>query len=249
MTDCGTISSSYYNSLNYTQQAEVPLSYNESWRDGLPVTLLAIGPLVTAIAVFLLVHEEMTQKMLGVLRGLGLRDSVYWASWWIPFLLIAFVNSLLGGIVAKFINVHVFQNIYFGGVFGSLFFLQIAMIGTSLFCAALCGSARKGAAWLILVMLVVLWIPLIVIGTQSYYVSSSSSQYGISSTPTGLFWTNANTTSQSYSDGTACDKPLISEEQGQYWKTEEERQDYLSSPEDFFIGCYFGAGYSSYFWK
>lgn len=202
-----------------------------------------------AIASYLVVHEEMTQQMLGVLRGLGLRDSVYWVSWWIPFTAIALVNSLLGAIVAKLITLHAFETIYFGGIFGSLFFLQLGMIGTSLFCAAVCGSSRKGSPWLILVMLLVLWVPYMAINGTSYYVSSSVTEYGASSTPTGLFWVNLNTTWYSFGDGTACDTPLVSEEQAAWWKTKEEREEFASSPDDYFMGCYFGAGYSSYFWK
>ena len=251
LTDCGTVSSTYYDNLTYTEQYNTPISYNDEWRDSMPVTLLCLGPLISAIAAFLVVHEEMTQQMLGVLRGLGLRDSVYWISWWIPFALIAFVNSLLGGLVAKLISLHVFQNVYIGGIFGSLFFLQLGMIGTSLFCAALCSSSRKGAPWLILVMFLVLWVPYISINAQSYNVSGASTvtQYGISTTPTGLFWVNLNTTWYSYGDGVACDKPLVSEEQGKFWKTEAEREEFASSPDDYFMGCYFGAGYSSYFYK
>jgi hypothetical protein len=48
---------------------------------------LALGPMAHAIAAFLTVQSEIQSEMLGVLRGLGLRDSVFWASWWIPFLL------------------------------------------------------------------------------------------------------------------------------------------------------------------
>jgi len=251
LTDCGTISSAYYDNLTYTEQYETPISYNDVWRDGLPVTVLAIGPLVTAIAAFLLVHEEISTKMLGVLRGLGLRDSVYWMSWWIPFMIIALFNSLFGAIVAKFISVHVFQHVYFGGIFASLFFLHLGMIGTSLFCASFCGTSRKGALWFILAMLVALWVPFIVINAQSSYSSGSSSvtQYGVSYTPTGLFWVNGNTTWYTSGDGSACDTPLINEEQGNYWKTLEEREEHLSSPEDYFIGCYFAAGYTNFFWK
>lgn len=218
----------------------------------MPVTLMALGPLLTAIAAFLLVHEEMSQKMLGVLRGLGLRESVYWMAWIIQFSVISLVNSLLGGMVAKFISIHVFQHVYFTGIFGSLFFLQLAMIATSLFCAALCSTSRKGAPWLILVMLVALWIPYIVLNAQSASISGASSvtRNDYLQTPSGLFWFNANTTWYSFGeDGGACDKPLITEEQGKFWKTTDERDEYLSSPEDIFMGCYFGAGYTNYFWK
>jgi hypothetical protein len=237
--------------LTYDEQYELPISYNDAWRYGMPVTLLALGPLVTAIAAFLLVHEEMSQKMLGVLRGLGLRDSVYWMAWIVQFSVIALVNSLLGGLVAKFISVHVFQHVYYTGIFGSLFFLQLAMIATSLFCAALCSTSRKGAPWLILVMLLVWWVPYITINAQSAYVygASSVTKNDYLNSPSGLFWFNANTTWYSYADGGACDKPLITEEQGKFWKTTEEREEYLSLPEDFFMGCYFGAGYTNHFWK
>jgi hypothetical protein len=96
-------------------------------------------------------------------------------------------------------------------------------------------------------MIVAVWIPFFLVNAKSGYVSNSAS--GLSQTPTGLFWVNANTTWYSYIDNTACDKPLISEEEGKNYKTVEEREAQSSSPEEFFMGCYFGAGYTSYMWK
>jgi hypothetical protein len=250
LTDCGTVSSTYYQNQADDIQYYIPLSYNDNWRSGLPVTIMALGPMVTAIASFFLVHEEISSQMLGVLRGLGLRESVFWASWWIPFFVISLINSLLGAAVAQAIDVHVLQHVYFGGVFVSLWFLQLALIGCSLFCAALLSTSRRGASWVILIMIVAVWIPLILVTAKSGYITGAGDVApGLSYTPAGLFWVNANTTWYSYEDNTTCDKPLISEEEGKNFMTVEEREAELSSPEDFFMGCYFGAGYTSYMWK
>jgi hypothetical protein len=78
LNDCGRVSIDYYNQWE-NEQYRIPFSYNDTWRSGLPVTLLALGPLFLAICTFLVLHEEFVSQMLGILRGLGLRESVYWA--------------------------------------------------------------------------------------------------------------------------------------------------------------------------
>jgi hypothetical protein len=135
--------------------------------------------------------------MLGTLRALGLRESVYWTSWQIPFMFISIINALLGAITATLLDsqVHVYQNVYFGGMFGSLFFLNIALVSASLFLAACCGTSRHGAPWLVVLMFIGAWIPFIVmISTSRIPYSAASINYsGLSDTPSGLFWINANT--------------------------------------------------------
>lgn len=148
--------------------------------------------MLLAILAFLVIHAELEMKMLGTLRALGLRESVYWASWQIPFIFISLVNALLGAMTAKLIDaeqVHVYQHVYFGGMFASLFFLNIALVSASLFLAACCGSSRHGAPWMVMLMFIGVWIPLIVIAGSS----SAATGYELSASPTGLFWINANT--------------------------------------------------------
>jgi hypothetical protein len=211
-----------------------------------------------AIAAFLTVQSEIQSEMLGILRGLGLRDSVYWASWWIPFLLSSAMNALLGAITAQVMSVHVYETVYFGGVFGAIFFLNLALVGASLFVAALCGtSGGSTAIWFILVMIIAVWVPLIVQSSEwtipdeagLNFLTAGSSRI----TPLGLFWLNLNT-SQVVTNYTGddisydvCQKPIIDEFQGHFYKTSGEQRNF---PEDeWFVGCYFGAGYVSHFWN
>jgi hypothetical protein len=213
--------------------------------------------MVNAIIVFLIIHEEIASQLLGVLRALGLRDSVYWMSWYVPFTFFAFVNALLGAITAHSIPVHAFESIYFGGVLGSLFFLQLALIAASFFVAALIGTAKKGANWVILVFLVAVWVPFFVLSASSRLPYSSSSFY--SESPSGLFWQNVNTISWrsnytyppnstvpdiSYS---TCNLPIVSEFQGTFYKTDAERA--LVTNEEFFVGCYSLASWPSQAWS
>ena len=133
-------------------------------------------------AAFLIVSNEIQNKMLGVLRALGLRNSVYWASWMIPFMIVAALNSFLASVCAKFVPIHVYEQTYFAGIFASFFFLQLALVSCSFFLAAVCGGAKKGTVWWILVMLIAVWIPPMVIGAQSYIPSAGQMKY-LSSTP------------------------------------------------------------------
>lgn len=154
----------------------------------------ACGPMFFGVVCFLIVHAEFETQMMGVLRGLGLRESVYWVSWWIPFSILAFVNAVLGAMTTQFFDVHAFQNIYFGGVLAAYFFLTLALVGASFFLVALCGSSKHGGHWLILLMFIAVWIPLIIFRIQgSTPVDAYASIDGLSKSPSGLFWINGNT--------------------------------------------------------
>jgi hypothetical protein len=39
----------------------------------------------------------------------------------------------------------------------------------------------------------------------------------------------------------------MNQQQGTFWKTEEQREQVL--PSEYFMGCYFGSGYTSYMWN
>ena len=197
-----------------------------------------------AIMAFIIIQVDIQTQMLGILRGLGLRDSVFWASWWIPFIGTSVANSLGGAITAAALSSHAFENIYFMGVFGSFFFLNLALVGASLFLAAVCGTARGGAAtWNIILILIAQWTPYIVQIMATNWVDSPRDLDYLTETPIGLFWVNRDTTNF----GGQCEQPIISQAQGSWFKTEEERQNF---PEDeFFVGCYFSAGYISSIWN
>ena len=154
-----------------------------------------LGPLLLAICVFIYMQMEIETKMLGVLGALGVRESVYWVSWWIPFLMISFVNAILGAITAKIIeNVHVWAATSFGPIFVSLFFLNVALVGGSFLLVAVAGGTRALAALFILVMVVAAWIPYAVVSGKSVVLTSPGSvNGGWNNPPNGLFWLNGNT--------------------------------------------------------
>jgi hypothetical protein len=262
LTACGTIAD---DALRYTRQVSYwgnsdvlstpTATLNESWRNGLPVAVLCLGPMMVAIGAFLLVTNEIQNQKLGVLRQLGLSDSAYWMSWFLPLGLISLVNSLLGAFTAIWIPVHVYQSLSFGGMLASLLFLQLALLPASFWLAAICGTTRRGlAVWLLLGIMVAVWTPLLALSIQDY-------KQGTTSHSPGLFWSYRNTTklernnnnngfvdyynnnsfSTTYS---GCDQPLISEAQARTPKTPVERLEFTSSDE-MFVGCYAEAGYAS----
>lgn len=258
----------------------VIVNLNHSWNSGLQVSMLSLGPYVHAVCVFILIHFEIEKKLVGVIRGLGVRDVVYWMSWYIPFIFTSLLNALFGAITAQFLPVHVFQNVYFGGIFGSLFFLHLAMTSASFFLASVSGSNGKLMVFLILVMTVSVFVPPIVINSVTY----GESMFRTVSTQwnpypyypfSGLSWKNMNTNKTHYanygdnstyvwndSSGTweyiegvkimdnlqSCNSPIMNEEEGTRYKTEEESMDEVT-PDEFFIGCYVQPGFTSAVWN
>jgi hypothetical protein len=206
LTDCGTIPLDYFGNLtgdyygyggyDDNDDSKVQVSLNEKWRRGFPVAVMCLGPMLSAIVAYLIVHEEVQLHMLGVLRGLGMPDSVYWASWYIPFASLALVNSFLAAVTAKLLPVHVFEATYLGGILGAFFFLQLALFGASFFLAAVSGTARRGAVWLILLMLIPVWMPFFVINFDYGGFTAKSLAFGNDyslGTHHGLFWLNRET--------------------------------------------------------
>ena len=154
-----------------------------------------LGPMLLAICVFLYMQTELEMKLLGVLRALGVRESVYLASWWIPFVIISTVNALLGAITAKLIdNVHVFQSTSFGSIFVSIFFLNVALVGGSFLLVAMAGGLRSVAALCILIMVLATWIPYIAVSAKSDIPNHAIDvNWNWWYPPSGLFWVNGNT--------------------------------------------------------
>ena len=263
LTDCGTIPKGYAQDLNldWDEESRLQYSMNDRWRWGLPIALMALGPCFNAVLVFNILHTtEFVNQMLGVQRALGLRESVFWASWYISFAAIAFVNSILGAITAKLMpGIHAYENIYFGGIFISLWLLQLALTAASCFLAALCGTAKRGPNWLILMMLIAMWIPTLV-------NSGSSSWYDGGTSPSGSFWQYSDTFDRTYAttfyndtinethwetnwdiEETVCQRPLVSDFQGHFYKTEEQRKELRD--DEYFVGCFTLASWPVDIWN
>jgi ABC-type multidrug transport system fused ATPase/permease subunit len=236
LTECGTIDNEWLenSNLSYTDQYKVQSSLNDAWRYGFPVTLMALGPMVNAVIVFIFVQTEFSSQLVGVLRALGLRDSVYWTSWYVPLAVISFFNALLGAITFAALPGHVYESVYFGGAFASLFFLQLALVSASFFMAALTGTSRNVCAnFVILIMLVATFIPQIFGNLR------------------GMFWQNTSTYERSYNGTTGenyeCNIPVLNEYQGTWYKTDAERA--LVQNDEFFVGCYIAASWGVKVWR
>ena len=210
------------------------------------------------------------------LRSAGLRDSVHWMSWFTAFSILAIVNALLGGIVAKALpNSHVFNTVNYASVFGSLLFLNTALTTASFFLAAICGTCISTAlsVFMVMVIIIVSSIPTII----SSVGASSVSIYGYSyygGSGAGAFWAYTSTEQTNvyynsdyvYNETTGeyeyiqsdeptnytCQSPIISYEESRIYDFPEERLERYSK-EDFFQGCYIKAGASTQFsavaWK
>ncbi|KAL7580790.1 hypothetical protein ACA910_001068 [Epithemia clementina (nom. ined.)] len=265
LDECGTVDWFYSqldaegNMRSYDEIDSIPISYNDDWRNGFQVALMGLGPMILGICAFLYVQPEIETKMLGVLRGLGLRESVYWVSWWIPFLVIALINALLAAATAKLIDdVHVFRTTSFGPIFVSFFFLNVGLLGSSFLTVAVAGGARSLAALLILIMLGAAWTPLFYSFIVGYPPTSASDvNNSWMSSPSGVFWVNKNTSralinpifDDNYTDvvgytTSSCEQPVLSKEEAEFLKTPDERLEV--TPNEYFIGCYFSAGFGSY---
>ncbi len=75
--ECGTVPREVKDEL-WKDDQEIKITLNEKWRFGVPTMILSLGPLLHGICAFLIVQgEEIEQQLLGVLRILGVRESVY----------------------------------------------------------------------------------------------------------------------------------------------------------------------------
>ena len=267
---CGAATIQSANVINtergYADEADIQRTLNESWRNGFPVAVLSLGPLVHAVCAFMIVQGEIEKKLLGVLRVLGVRESVYWLSWYGPLFITSLVNSLIAAGVAKMLPVHVFQTVYFGGIFASLFFLQLALVSASFFLAAICGSLKRLLVIVLALMILAVFVPTIIISVKQSLAWDSDEP--------GLFWGNRNTTGDNwslssspgyeifpdleptdpayynqynYTFGNICHTPILTEEQGTYFKTLEELSQVQA--DEFMIGCYRAPGFSTAYWN
>jgi hypothetical protein len=95
------------------------------------------------------------------------------------------------------VSVHVYEYVYFGSVFGAIFFLNLSLVGASLLVAAICGTSWSSTATRFIIgMIVVVWAPLIVKSVEwtiPDYPQLSSLATSARSTPFELFWLALNT--------------------------------------------------------
>jgi hypothetical protein len=257
-SDCGSVLPEFINSVPSEDQGKIQMTLNEHWRDGGEVARMGLGAMVLAMFAFVVVNGELTAQLLGVLRALGLRDSVYWLSWYAPFALISFFNAFMGAITAQLLPGHVYENVFFFGTFASLFFLNLSLIAASFFLAAVCGTSRRLCSNMaLLIMIIMAFIPLLVTRATSNFPYPWLGPT-FSTLPSGLFWEYKNTFGASLvfetptddqwwnntgnntfdfqTNGTLtyCDIPILSEYQGTFFKTVEERESIKA--EDIFVG-------------
>ena len=178
---------------SYYYDYETPNSMNEAWRGGLPIWIMSLGPTFSAISAFLILRDEIQSKRWGMLKAAD--SSAHWVSWLFAFTLLAIINSLLGGVVAAAVpNAHVLENVNFGSVFGSLLFLNVALVGASFFLAALCGTIGSAALTLFLVMG-------IIVAGSTPFIAASTTNFGIyynylgtsHDTGSGTYWKYSST--------------------------------------------------------
>lgn len=252
---------------DWHKMAGIPISMNEVWRDGLPIWIMSLGATFSGISVYLLLRTEIASRRWGALRSAGLRDSVYWGSWFVSFAVCGIINSLIGAIITVFMPVHVFQHVNFGVVFALLLFLNFALVAASFVLAAACGTMQSTT---LTVMVIIGMIcagasPAIgIYSSKGYFdVDTATSTYGHAWGDGGSFWVYSstertrvqysnytwNSTTSQYDYGEAaldqCELPLVSAEQGTFMKTAEQRDEVPL--DDIFTGCFVIPGAASYF--
>ncbi len=215
---------------------------------------MSLGPTFAGgISAFLILREEFQSKRWGMLKAVN--TSVHWLSWLFAFTVMGILNSLMGAIAATLLpNANALENVNFASVFGTLLFLNVALVAASFFLAALCGTFQSTVLtiFMILAMLILSVTPTIRSANTLFgYVSADLSldTYGSISSGAGAFWlyastergkidydyfydydpnTTTTTTTKIFNLTEAlclCEVPLVSTEQGQYHKMLDERND------------------------
>ena len=267
LTDCGMVDPTYVQEFEqaddyYSSAYNIPLSLNEPWRGGLPLWLMSLGPTAVGITVFLILRDELQSRRWGMLKAADM--SAQWISWLLAFTVLGVINSLLGGITAVIVpDIHAFSSTYFGAIFGTLLFLNVALVAASFFLAAICGTCQSTVLSVFLIM------GMIVAGSSPAIAAAASMSFDIGvyaatntySHPTGTggaFWFYGSTernqieydydnrdpeTNEFPSLSTECQNPIVSFDQSRFYKTPDE-QDQVPE-EEVFQGCYVVAGMSS----
>mmetsp|Transcript_9216 Transcript_9216/g.26324 ORF Transcript_9216/g.26324 Transcript_9216/m.26324 type:complete len:1722 (+) Transcript_9216:124-5289(+) len=252
LNSCGILDANYIDSKNseYDILDNMQFTLNDRFRSGFAVAIFAVGPMLNAVCAFLLVHDEFANQLIGVLRALGLRDSVFWLSWFVVLMSVNTVNAALGTIMTRMLPLHAFETIYAAGIFASLFFLHLALVSASFFLTALMGSAKRGVIWMVLIILIGVWITPIILSAQSSWPFYAYDIGSISERPAGFFWLNQATNTDGYIEQNTtfrCNQPIMSEKQGKWYKTEAERA--LVQDDEFFVGCFFTPSWHAAAWQ
>lgn len=95
-------------------------------------------PRTLLVFVFPFIHMEIENKLIGVLRSLGVRDLAYWFSWFLVFTISSIMNAILGTVIVFFCP--------FKGnlpsakiIFVFYFALNLTLTAASFAIAAVCG--------------------------------------------------------------------------------------------------------------
>ena len=127
----GTLANTYNSnsfSLDDYQNDSVP-----KWAGG---SIVAIGVLVlTLLAMQLLAHEKQN-RLIGIMRIMGLKESTYWFAWLGTWILLAMIASLIATGMGKISQLQVFEFCDFGIHFMALTLYIVAMCAISMLFAS-----------------------------------------------------------------------------------------------------------------
>lgn len=206
---------------------------------------MSLGPTFSGgISAFLILREELQSKRWGMLKAVN--TSVHWLSWLFSFTILGILNSIAGGLTAALLpNVHALESVNFASVFGTLLFLNVALVSASFFLAALCGTIQSTVLTIFIIIGIIVFsaAPTIRSGNSWYgYITAESSlnTYSNSDTGGGAFWLygstergnreyiynvdpNSTETTTTAETLTFCEVPLVSFEQSRNYKTLDER--------------------------
>jgi hypothetical protein len=161
----------------------------------------------------------------------------------------------------------VYQNVYFGGIFATLWFVQWPLISSSLWAAAVTGKGKR---------VVVVWVVVFLLGVLAPWLVMTFAGYpvravdvltnGPSSNIPGLFWYYRHT-AQHYGNSTLlqfvaegnnnetwneedfvdqCNTPIMADNEFRNYKSVDEQQ---NVPTDgFHVGCYAQTGIAALLW-
>jgi len=225
-TECGTVREEWIDTLSEDAEWRVQYTSNDRWSYGVQVEYMILGGVLHGISAFVVVRSEFKSDLRSMLRTVGLRESVYWVAWYTPFVMISVFSSLLGIMTVKTLPGHVYEDVFLGGIFLSLFLLNLSSIALSFFLAVVCGSGGRLCGLVgCFVMILLAYIP---------FENTSTSWSGH---VTGeLFWEYKTTETRlpNHPTNSSCFFPIVNEFQGKWSKTEEERK--AVPPNDIFIG-------------
>ena len=159
---------------------------------------MSLGPTFAGgISAFLILRDEFQSKRWGMLKAVN--TTVHWSSWLFAFTVLSVLNSLGGAITATLLpNVHALEAVNFASVFGTLLFLNLALVSSSFCLAALCGTYQSTVLTLFVILAVLVFSVTPTIRSASTlfgYVSAdlSLNTYDSISSGGGAFWLYAST--------------------------------------------------------